>query len=53
MFRWLISIFGKTPARSLGIITAPDEAAARTKAIEYFHIEPRFNPGRCHQARQG
>ena len=27
-------------ARSLGIITAPDdEAAARTKAIEYFHIE--------------
>ena len=41
MFRWRISIFGKTPARSLGIITAPDdEAAARTKAIEYFHIEP-------------
>ena len=40
MFRWRISIFGKTPARSLGIITAPDdEAAARTKAIEYFHIE--------------
>jgi hypothetical protein len=32
---------GKTPARSLGIITAPDdEAAARTKAVEYFHIEP-------------
>jgi hypothetical protein len=41
MFRWRISIFGKTPARSLGIITAPDdEAAARTKASEYFHIEP-------------
>jgi hypothetical protein len=41
MFRWRISIFGKTPARSLGIITAPDdEAAARTKAIEYFHVEP-------------
>ena len=41
MFRWRISIFGKTPARSLGIITAPDdEAAARTKAIEYLHIEP-------------
>jgi hypothetical protein len=40
MFRWRISIFGKTPARPLGIITAPDdEAAARTKAIEYFHIE--------------
>ena len=40
MYRWRISIFGKTPARSLGIITAPDdEAAARTKAIEYFHIE--------------
>jgi hypothetical protein len=41
MFRWRISIFGKTPARPLGIITAPDdEAAARTKAIEYFHTEP-------------
>jgi len=41
MFRWRISIFGKTPARSLGIISAPDdEAAARAKAIEYFHIEP-------------
>jgi hypothetical protein len=40
-FRWRISIFGKTPARPLGIITAPDdEAAARTKAIEYFHVEP-------------
>jgi hypothetical protein len=40
MYRWRITIFGKTPARSLGIITAPDdEAAARTKAIEYFHIE--------------
>jgi hypothetical protein len=38
MYRWRISIF---PARSLGIITAPhDEAAARTKAIEYFHVEP-------------
>jgi hypothetical protein len=37
---WRISIFGKTPARSLGIITAPDdEAAAGTKVIEYFHIE--------------
>jgi hypothetical protein len=31
---------GKIPVRSLGIITAPDdEAAARIKAIEYFHIE--------------
>jgi hypothetical protein len=41
MYRWRISIFGKTPARPLGVITAPDdEAAARTKAIEYFHIEP-------------
>ena len=40
MYRWRISIVSKTPARSLGIITAPDdEAAARTKAIEYFHIE--------------
>jgi hypothetical protein len=40
MFRWRISIFGKTPARSLGTILAPDEAAARIKAIEYFHVEP-------------
>jgi hypothetical protein len=40
MYRWRISIFGKTPAGPLGVITAPDEAAAQTKAIEYFHIEP-------------
>jgi len=44
MFRWRISIFGKTPARSFGIITAPDdEATARTKAIEYFTLNRRFN----------
>lgn len=36
-----LSIFGKIPARPLGVITVPDdEATARTKAIEYFHIEP-------------
>jgi hypothetical protein len=40
MFRWRISIFGKTPARSLGTILAPDEAIARIKGIEYFHVEP-------------
>jgi hypothetical protein len=40
MFRWRISIFGKTPARSLGTILAPGEAIARIKAIEYFHVEP-------------
>jgi hypothetical protein len=41
MYRWRISIFGKTPARPLGTIIAPDdEAAARAKAIEYFYIEP-------------
>jgi hypothetical protein len=40
MYRWRISIFGKTPARSLGVITAPDdEATARARGIEYFHID--------------
>ena len=41
MFRWRVSIFGKSPARPLGIISAPnDEKAATAKAIEYFHVEP-------------
>ena len=40
MYRWRISIFGKTPARSLGTVTAPDEASAVVKAIEFFCIEP-------------
>ena len=36
-----ISVFGKSPARPLGTISAPDnEAAGTTKAIEYFHVEP-------------
>jgi hypothetical protein len=35
-----ISIFGKTPARSLGVVTAPDEATACTRAVEFFQIEP-------------
>ena len=40
MYRWRVSIFGKS-ARPLGSIIAPDdEATARAKAIEYFHIEP-------------
>jgi len=40
MYRWRISIFGKTPARPLGTIIAPDdEPAARAKGIEFFHIE--------------
>src|SRR5262249_62035295 len=40
MYRWRISIFGKT-ARSLGTIVAPDdESAAKAKGIEFFHIEP-------------
>jgi hypothetical protein len=38
--RWRVSIFGKTPARSLGTVAAADEATAVTKTIEYFHIEP-------------
>jgi len=40
MFRWRISIFGKTPARALGVVAAPDEEAARKRAIEFFQIEP-------------
>jgi len=40
MYRWRISIFRKTPARSLSTVAAADEATARTKAIEFFSIEP-------------
>jgi hypothetical protein len=32
MFRWRISIFGKTPATSLGTVAAPDEQTARQRA---------------------
>ena len=39
MYRWPISLFGKTPARSLGIVVAPDQASATTKVIDYFSIE--------------
>jgi hypothetical protein len=40
MYRWRVSIFGKSPARPLGIISAPNnEKAATAKAIEYFCIE--------------
>jgi hypothetical protein len=40
MFRWRITIFGKTPARPLGTVAAPDEQSARQRAIEFFQIEP-------------
>jgi hypothetical protein len=40
MFQWRITIFGKTPARALGTVTAPDEASAVSKAIEFFQVEP-------------
>jgi hypothetical protein len=40
MFCWRISIFGKTPVRSLGTVAAPNEAAAKERAIEFFGIEP-------------
>jgi hypothetical protein len=40
MFRWRISIFGKTPATSLGTVQAPDEQTARQRAIEFYSIEP-------------
>jgi len=40
MWRWRVSIFGKSPARPIGIISAPnDEKAATAKAIECFCIE--------------
>jgi hypothetical protein len=38
MFRWR-TIFGKTPARALGTVAAPDEPSAVARAIE-FQIEP-------------
>jgi hypothetical protein len=33
-----LHLFGRTPARYLGTISAPDQASAMTKAIEFFHI---------------
>jgi hypothetical protein len=40
MYCWRVSIFGKSPARPLGTISAPDdEKAATAKAIEYFCVE--------------
>jgi hypothetical protein len=36
----VFQFFGKSPARPLGIITSPDEAAAKTRAISIFYIEP-------------
>jgi hypothetical protein len=40
MYKWRISIFGKTPAISLGTVKAPDEATARQQAIEFYSISP-------------
>jgi len=40
MFRWRITILGKTPARPLGVVRAPDEETAKKRAIEFFQIEP-------------
>ena len=39
MYRWRISIFGKTPARALGTILAPDQASAEAKAVEFYSIQ--------------
>jgi hypothetical protein len=36
--RWRISLLGRTPARYLGAVSAPDQASAMTKAIEFFGI---------------
>jgi len=40
LFKWRISIFGKTPAVRLGSVTAPDEEIARQQAIELYSIPP-------------
>lgn len=40
MFKWRISILGKTPAISIGTVKAPDEATARQQAIEFYSISP-------------
>ena len=40
MYRWRISIFGKTPARAIGTVLAPDEATAESRAIEFYAIQP-------------
>src|SRR5262245_35534622 len=44
MYRWRISLFGKTPARYLGTLSAPSQAAAIEKGVEFFGIseEQRF-----------
>jgi hypothetical protein len=38
MYRWRIYIIGKTPARYLGIVSAPDRATALMRAGESFRI---------------
>jgi len=38
MYRWRISLFGKTPARYLGTVMARDQAAAVSAGIELFGI---------------
>ena len=38
MFKWRISILGKTPAIPLGSVRAPDEETARERAIEFYSI---------------
>jgi hypothetical protein len=39
MYRWRIRLFGRKAIR-LGAVTAPDEASARQKAIEFYSIVP-------------
>jgi hypothetical protein len=39
MGRWAIYVAGRWPKR-LGIVTAPDEGVARTKALELFYVAP-------------
>jgi hypothetical protein len=38
MFRWRISIFGKTATTRLGAVMAPDEERAKQKAIKFYSI---------------
>jgi hypothetical protein len=40
MHRWRVSIDGKRSGRPIGSVMAPDEAAARQKAIDFYQIDP-------------
>jgi hypothetical protein len=43
MYRWRIYLIGKSPARYLGIVSAPDRATALMRAGESFRITEEQN----------